>query len=646
MAATKDRCQAPSLLPEGGETIERWAPTRPATPPLPSPPIRRRGDPSADRGTANSKIRYTYSEARQKLAAVLDKAQSSGKVLIRRNDGRTYALTPESLSTSPLAVPTHQSQCDDKGTRHHRARGQEESPGQTLVGDVDPLVGSNLKERDQIRLGGGSCPPPSSPAAYPRPPRRTPGGQGYAQRRALIVITETRRPSRAPSSIRAMLGGDEGGCHRVCWLLRFDDLDSSRVLLSLASSFPTDSGTGGRRRPAQGPGTKPCSPWSWPPRGLSRRLSVGPMIERDQPQRVSVPVSGWTDLYLAVTDEGDYHNDCANWRGSSARTGLRRSWTPATRPSRLGGIRASSGGTTRAWCECASTVGQRTFIRGLGTHANSVIHYRLQGNRQASRPGWAWTLSRDRGPDPHFMVGPGRGPSGRGHHLQHRAVDGITQEFQGRYPRSPPGDDLGEGGPHMAGGWHELGELGQRYAKATRGAWSNQAHSPRKEHEASLQALDGVRQVYLRSRKAEEAMSGLRDFNTEALRMAIQDLSTTFAGHYKGGWGFSGTPGPTGGQREVPARAGRPFSNLDQLGMETFCHLRSPLWREPSWPTPSCHRHPETGFRSAPRDQKTSEPSWPAPELAEQFIRQKGFDDSIETLCSGERTRCSSRPGD
>ena len=49
---------------------------------------------------------YTYSEARQKLAVVLEQAESSGKVLIRRKDGRTFALTPEKIATSPLDVPS------------------------------------------------------------------------------------------------------------------------------------------------------------------------------------------------------------------------------------------------------------------------------------------------------------------------------------------------------------------------------------------------------------------------------------------------------------------------------------------------------------------------------------------------------------
>ena len=49
---------------------------------------------------------YTYSEARQRLASVLDQAESTGKVLIRRRDGSTFALTPERSKKSPLDVPS------------------------------------------------------------------------------------------------------------------------------------------------------------------------------------------------------------------------------------------------------------------------------------------------------------------------------------------------------------------------------------------------------------------------------------------------------------------------------------------------------------------------------------------------------------
>ena len=48
---------------------------------------------------------YTYSEARQKLAEVLDMAEASGRVVIRRRDGRSFELTPVELADSPLDVP-------------------------------------------------------------------------------------------------------------------------------------------------------------------------------------------------------------------------------------------------------------------------------------------------------------------------------------------------------------------------------------------------------------------------------------------------------------------------------------------------------------------------------------------------------------
>ena len=49
---------------------------------------------------------FTYSEARQKFAQILKLAESTGKVLIRRKDGRTFSLVPEQNLTSPLNVPS------------------------------------------------------------------------------------------------------------------------------------------------------------------------------------------------------------------------------------------------------------------------------------------------------------------------------------------------------------------------------------------------------------------------------------------------------------------------------------------------------------------------------------------------------------
>ena len=47
---------------------------------------------------------YTYSEARQKLASLLDEASEEGAVRIRRRDGQEYVLRPVSADGSPLDV--------------------------------------------------------------------------------------------------------------------------------------------------------------------------------------------------------------------------------------------------------------------------------------------------------------------------------------------------------------------------------------------------------------------------------------------------------------------------------------------------------------------------------------------------------------
>lgn len=47
---------------------------------------------------------YTFSEARQKFAAVLEKAKAEGKVLIKRKDGSVFLLQPLSQKGSPLDV--------------------------------------------------------------------------------------------------------------------------------------------------------------------------------------------------------------------------------------------------------------------------------------------------------------------------------------------------------------------------------------------------------------------------------------------------------------------------------------------------------------------------------------------------------------
>jgi hypothetical protein len=47
---------------------------------------------------------YTYSEARQSFASLLEQARKDGAVRIRRRDGQTFVIHPESPAGSPLDV--------------------------------------------------------------------------------------------------------------------------------------------------------------------------------------------------------------------------------------------------------------------------------------------------------------------------------------------------------------------------------------------------------------------------------------------------------------------------------------------------------------------------------------------------------------
>lgn len=47
---------------------------------------------------------YTYTEARQNLASVLDKASEEGEVRVKRRDGQVFVIRPERVTTSPLDV--------------------------------------------------------------------------------------------------------------------------------------------------------------------------------------------------------------------------------------------------------------------------------------------------------------------------------------------------------------------------------------------------------------------------------------------------------------------------------------------------------------------------------------------------------------
>jgi len=47
---------------------------------------------------------YTFSEARQNFAALLNRAAQEGEVRIKRRDGRVFVIQPETKTKSPLDV--------------------------------------------------------------------------------------------------------------------------------------------------------------------------------------------------------------------------------------------------------------------------------------------------------------------------------------------------------------------------------------------------------------------------------------------------------------------------------------------------------------------------------------------------------------
>ena len=48
---------------------------------------------------------YTYSEARQKLAQLLDEVLAEGEVRIKRKDGQEFVVKPVVKKASPFDVP-------------------------------------------------------------------------------------------------------------------------------------------------------------------------------------------------------------------------------------------------------------------------------------------------------------------------------------------------------------------------------------------------------------------------------------------------------------------------------------------------------------------------------------------------------------
>jgi hypothetical protein len=93
---------------------------------------------------------YTYSEARQRLATLLDQARREGQVRIRRKDGTMFVLQPVTSDRSPLDVPGVRSGLESgelvKLLRSERARA-----GDAILGALSDKRLQRVKQRRSRR---------------------------------------------------------------------------------------------------------------------------------------------------------------------------------------------------------------------------------------------------------------------------------------------------------------------------------------------------------------------------------------------------------------------------------------------------------------------------------------------------------------
>lgn len=100
---------------------------------------------------------YTYSEARQQLASLLDQARRDGEVRIRRQDGSEFVVQPVRSTSSPLDVPGLRANLEPGELvsllRDERARGERRLrlPAARAVREPDPATPSKRAPRPKRR---------------------------------------------------------------------------------------------------------------------------------------------------------------------------------------------------------------------------------------------------------------------------------------------------------------------------------------------------------------------------------------------------------------------------------------------------------------------------------------------------------------
>lgn len=255
----------------------------------------------------------------------------------------------------------------------------------------------------------------------------------------------------------------------------------------------------------------------------------------DPAEHIKVRVSGWKDLFLIVTDDGDYHNDCANWAeaklvGKDGKEVFLDTVEPVSARQDWGTFRRDDKSVVGG----PMAIGKRSFARGIGTHANSVIHYALNGDYETFE---AWTgvdVSRGNLGSVRFIVTNVEFDV-KGVTFSSGLWELIARDFTD--PRSCREIAWEQEDRIWDKEWQSVGELAQRYAKAARGALAGRAMELVKNADDPT-ALIRARATYHLSREIDQALVRLKAFNFRSLRLAINDLTATFGSRYPRGAEF------------------------------------------------------------------------------------------------------------
>jgi hypothetical protein len=94
---------------------------------------------------------YTYSEARQQLAELLDRAGQDGVVRIRRRDGSAFLVRPDVSKRSPLDVPAARLRLDRDEIVRLVREGRERAPGVSDWPALDDTAASLARDAPAVR---------------------------------------------------------------------------------------------------------------------------------------------------------------------------------------------------------------------------------------------------------------------------------------------------------------------------------------------------------------------------------------------------------------------------------------------------------------------------------------------------------------